>query len=272
MVKRNPANDPAPSAIGPGDPPSCTQLNAKGAAPVVLVCDHASNAIPAALGTLGLDPAMLARHVAYDIGAWEMTEHLAAALDAPAVLAGYSRLMIDCNRPLDDPTSIREISDGIVVPGNRGLDAAARTARAESFYWPYHRAIEEALDRIRENGAAPNMVSIHSCTPVMREFERPWHIGVLSNRDRRIADNLIEALSSDAELTIGDNQPYSGLDPYGYTIESHALPAGLANVLLEVRQDLIDTHHGAEEWAGRLAAALAPILRDPALARPFAAA
>ena len=272
MVKRNPANDPRPPAAGPEDPPPCTEINAGGTVPVVLVCDHASNAIPQALGTLGLDPAVLARHVGYDIGAWEMTEHLAAALDAPAVLAGYSRLMIDCNRPLGDPTSIREISDGIVVPGNRGLDAGARASRAEAFYWPYHRTIGKTLDRIRENGAAATMVSIHSCTPVMRGVERPWHIGVLSNRDRRIADPLIEALSSDAKLTIGDNEPYSGLDPYGYTMENHALPAGLANVLLEVRQDLIDTHHGAEEWAGIIARALAPILRDPALAQPFQAA
>ncbi len=263
------AEIPAPRLLGPEDPPAVELVNESGAARLVLVCDHASARIPTALGTLGLDPATLARHIAYDIGAAEVTRRLAETLDAVAVLSGYSRLVIDCNRPLDDPTSIREISDGTVVPGNRGLDAAAAAERAEALFRPYHRAIAGAIDRIRACGAVPAVISIHSCTPVMKGVERPWHIGVLSNRDRRIADPLIAALARRPGLCVGDNRPYSGMDAYGYTIETHAVPAGLPNVLLEIRQDLIDTHHGAADWADLLAGVLAPILADSALARPY---
>lgn len=245
------------------DPPPFTILNRSGKAPAILLCDHASNAIPAALGDLGLDEAARMQHVAWDIGAAEITRYLAEMLDAPAVLSGFSRLVVDCNRTIDDPTAMRQISDGIIVPGNRGLDATARSLRAEACYWPYHRGATGVIDEVAARVPAPAIISIHSCTPVMKLFERPWHIGVLSNYDRRMADILIAELRRDSTLCVGDNQPYSGLDPHGFSIEHHALPQGRPNVLLEIRQDLVDSPQGTNHWAEIVGQALANVLAHP---------
>lgn len=249
--------------LGPDDPAPCTVIEAAGKPSTVLLCDHASNAIPAALDNLGLDGEIRQRHIAWDIGAAEVTRHLSAMLSAPAVLSGYSRLVVDCNRAPDDPTSMRQISDGVIVPGNRDLDGGMRTRRAESCFWPYHRKVAETIDCVASRGVVPAIISLHSCTPSLRGVQRPWHIGVLSNRDRRMADLLIAELSRDPDLCIGDNKPYSGLDPHGYTIETHALPAGRPNVLLEIRQDLVATSGGAREWADRIGRALATVLGNP---------
>jgi predicted N-formylglutamate amidohydrolase len=265
------AADTGEGLLAPGDPPPFTILNAPGAAPAVLLCDHTSNAIPAALGDLGLDEAARSRHIAWDIGAAEVTRHLTEILDAPAALSGFSRLVVDCNRAHDDPTAMRQISDGTIVPGNRGLDATARALRAESCYWRYHRAVTGLIDDVAARGVTPAVISIHTCTPVIKEFERPWHIGVLSNHDRRMADLLIAELAGDSTLCVGDNQPYSGLDPHGYTIETHALPHGRPNVLLEIRQDLVDTHHGARHWAELVGQALANVMAQPEIARAIGA-
>jgi len=253
--------------LGPADPPPFSILNPDGGAPAVLLCDHASNCIPAALNRLGLDEAARSRHIAWDVGAAEVTRHLAEILDAPALCSGYSRLVVDCNRMVDDPTAMRQISDGTIVPGNRGLDANARAQRAEACYWPYHSAVTATIERVAARGIVPAVISIHTCTPVMKGFERPWHIGVLSNTDRRMADLLITELSRDSALCIGDNQPYSGLDPHGYSIETHALPAGRPNALLEIRQDLVDTQHGARHWAALVGAAIRAVLARPDLFR-----
>lgn len=263
--------DSGQGLLTPGDPPPFTILNSHGATPAVLLCDHASNAIPAALGDLGLDDAARSRHIAWDIGAAEVTRHLAEILDVPAVLSGFSRLVVDCNRSHDDPTAMRQISDGTIVPGNRGLDATARAMRAEDCYWPYHRAVTGLIDDFTARRVTPAVVSIHTCTPVMRDFERPWHIGVLSNHDRRMADILITELARDSTLCVGDNQPYSGLDPHGYTIETHALPQDRPNVLLEIRQDLVDTHHGAQHWAELVGKALVNVLANPEIVRATSA-
>lgn len=248
--------------VGPDDPPPVTVYNPDGRAPVLLLCDHASRAMPAALGTLGLDEAALSRHIAYDIGAADVARHLSDALDAPLILSGYSRLIIDINRPLDDPTSIPVISDGVVVSGNRTLDADDVTRRAEEIFEPYHRTVRDRLDGYRERGIAPAVISIHSCTPVMHGIERPWHIGVLWDRDPRIPVPLMERLAHNPDLCVGDNEPYSGRNGNGYTIETHATPRGLPNVLIEVRQDLIDTRQGCRVWAALLAEPLAAILAD----------
>ena len=253
--------------LGPDDPAPYTVIEARGRPSAVLLCDHASNAIPAALGDLGLDREVRQRHIAWDIGAAEVTRQLAAMLSAPAVLSGYSRLVADCNRAPGDPTSMRQISDGVIVPGNRDLDAGARARRAESCFWPYHRTVAGTIERVASRGIVPAVVSVHSCTPSMRGVRRPWHIGVLSGRDRRMADPMIAELSRDPELCIGDNEPYSGLDPHGYTIETHALPGGRPNVLLEIRQDLIATSDGARDWAGRIGRALAAVLGRPEIRR-----
>lgn len=249
--------------LGVDDPPPYTVLNRGGKAAAVLLCDHASNAIPSALGDLGLVEASRMQHIAWDIGAADIAHHLSAMLDAPAVLSGFSRLVVDCNRTVDDPTAMRQISDGIVVPGNRGLDMTARSQRVEGCYWPYHRAVTEVIDDVVERVPAPAVISIHSCTPVMKGFERPWHVGVLSNHDRRMADVMIAELRRNSTLCIGDNQPYSGLDPHGFTIEHHALPQGRPNILLEIRQDLIGSHRGAHYWAELIGGALANVLGHP---------
>lgn len=251
----------------PDDPPPARVLNPDGKSPVFLVCDHASRVLPRAYGTLGLDEAELWRHIAWDIGAADVTGRLCKLLDARAVLSGYSRLLVDCNRRSDDPTFICQVSDGTVVPGNRDLPAAEVQARIARFHAPYHEAVEAELARLRALVPVPLFVSIHSFTPVMRGFERPWHVGILWNRDPRLPVPLMAALAEDPSIVVGDNEPYSGKSEVGYSMVRHAAAAGLPHVLIEIRQDLIDTHHGAETWANRLAAALRRVLAEHA---PFA--
>ncbi len=190
---------------------------------------------------------------------------LAGAFDAKLVLSGYSRLVIDCNRDPRKPSAIPEDSDGTPVPGNRGLAAAGRAARIEALFMPYHAAIADALAAFRKDGIAPIVVSVHSCTPVFEGFERPWHVGVLWNTDGRLAQPLMANLAKENGVLVGDNQPYSARDGHGYTMPTHCEAAGLPHALLEIRQDLIDTHKGAELWAGVVARALAPLLNDAAL-------
>lgn len=255
-----PGQDAAPPLLGADDPPPFEWVNPDGRAAAVLICDHASRAVPQALADLGLEAAELRRHLAWDLGAAEVTRLMSAALDAPAVLGGYSRLVVDLNRRLDDPTSIAAVSHGVAVPANHGLGPAALRRRVDEIFRPYHRAVAAAIGRSRARGVAPAIVSVHSYTPVLDGVERPWHIGILWDRDRRLAGPLIAGLAADPELCVGDNRPYSGRERFGYSIETHATPAGLANALIEIRQDLIDTQHGAERWAAVLAAALAEAL------------
>ena len=255
------------SLLRPGDPPLFSIVNAGGGGRVVLIADHAGRAMPQSLGSLGLGPAELARHIAWDIGIAEVTRRLAERLDAPAVLSGYSRLVIDCNRRLGDPTSIAQESDGVMVPGNRELTQADRNCRVSTFFAPYHEAIAQLIDGRRRAGVVPALVSMHSFTPVMNGRERPWHVGVLWNRDPRLARPLIARLGAEADIRVGDNEPYTGRNEHGYSIYVHAEDVGLPHVLLEVRQDLIDTQHGAEAWSERLGAALADVLADDSLFR-----
>ncbi len=246
--------------IGAGEPSAFNWLNAGGKAPVLLVCDHASRRIPQALGNLGLSDAELSRHIGWDIGAAEVTACLAKALDAPAVLTGYSRLVIDCNRRIEDASSIPEISDGTKVPGNDALSLSARQQRIDSLYHPYHAAIDQSLKKFVDRGQVPAFISVHSCTPVMGGRQRPWHIGVLSNRDLRLAAPLIESLATDDKLVIGDNEPYSGKSEAGYTIQAHAEKRGIPHVMLEIRQDLIGDTAGAQHWAYIIEKALRQVL------------
>jgi len=251
--------------IGPADPPPYEHCNLAGRAPVLLVADHASRAFPAAMGQLGLDDAVLGLHVAWDIGSAEVTRQLARLLDARAVLSGYSRLIVDCNRHLDDPTAFIQVSDGIGVPGNMELGDEQRELRVRSFFQPYHAAIDAELERFHDLGVVPAFISIHSCSPIFDRVVRPWHLGVLWDTDPRIARPLVQALREVPGVCVGDNEPYSGKDPHDYTIDTHAEAAGLPHVGLEIRQDLIDTPQRAAHWAGILAAALSPILDNPDL-------
>lgn len=238
---------------------------------MLLTCDHASRAVPIALGSLGLDDAVLARHIGWDIGAASVTRALASLLDAPAVLAGYSRLVIDCNRDPDDPSSIPVVSDGVVIPGNHGVVVAERRARHQAIFAPYHAAIADAIDRALSRGVVPALLSIHSFTPVMNGTARPWHVGILWHDDDRIPAPLIEALRAEPGLCVGDNQPYSTREPVCYTIRHHAERRGLPHVAIELRQDLVATAAGAAAWAARLAGVLAPILARPEIYRQRAA-
>jgi predicted N-formylglutamate amidohydrolase len=256
--------------LGPDDPPPVELVNADGRGPALLLCDHASRAVPRALGLLGLDESVLLRHIGWDIGAAEVTRHLSRRFDAPAVMSGYSRLVIDCNRAPGDRQSIPEISDGVRVPGNCGISPAEAERRRRALYDPYHAAVAAAIRRFLEAGRVPAVLSIHSCTPVMDGQERPWHVGVLHDRDRRIAGPLIEALAARGDVCVGDNKPYSGRGQAGKTIHHHAHDVGLPHVMVEIRQDLIDTHRGAAHWAAVLGDALAPILADPGLYRVIA--
>jgi predicted N-formylglutamate amidohydrolase len=228
----------------------------------LILCDHASNAMPAEFGGLGLPGPDLERHIAYDIGAAEVSRSLARRLGAPAILSRFSRLLIDPNRGLDDPTLVMRVADGAVVPGNAAIDAAGIEARLTRFYRPYDEAITLAIENSLSAGIVPAIVSIHSFTPMMQGRARPWHCGLLWDADERIAAPLIAALAADKGLIVGANQPYDGALE-GDTLDRHAGARGLANVLIEIRQDLIAATQQAESWGERLAAALLPILAEP---------
>ena len=225
---------------------------------LIFVCDHASNAVPQSYGSLGLAPELFGLHIAYDIGAAKVTRAMAKAFNAPAILGSYSRLLIDLNRGADDPTLVMKLSDGAIIPGNAKADAAEVAKRAALYYRPYHDAIEAAIARARTQGIRPVIISIHSFTPEWRGQKRPWQVGVLwSKKDGRLALPLLEALRREGDLTVGDNQPYTGeLD--GDCMAQHALAHALPHVLIEIRQDLIADEKGAATWAERLT----PILRS----------
>jgi predicted N-formylglutamate amidohydrolase len=250
------------SLLSPSDPPPFEEI--LGSTPLLLVCDHASNRVPAALGGLGLTGERLREHIAVDIGAAAVTRLLTPALGASAILASYSRLVIDCNRALDDPSSIPSLSDGVAIPGNRDLLDTAREARRAEIFTPYHAAIARHLAAA---ATVPALISIHSFTPVMRGVVRPWHIGVLWADDPRIAAPLLAALTSEAALVVGDNLPYSAREPRGYTVSHHAHTPGFPHVAIELRQDLVADEAGVREWAERLARVLDPILADQTLYR-----
>lgn len=225
---------------------------------LLILCDHAENGLPEAYGTLGLKPQDLHRHIAFDLGAAEVAIRLAEALGAPAVLSRFSRLLIDPNRGLDDPTLIMQISDGLIVPGNVGLDAAEIESRIECYYRPYHQAIERAIEAAIVSGRPPVLVSVHSFTQAWKGMQRPWAAGVLWDKDPRLALPLLAALRS-ADIEVGDNVPYSG-QLKGDTLYRHGTCRGLAHALVEIRQDLILGPDGQAEWAKRLAGALTTVL------------
>jgi len=253
--------------IGPEDPPPFVVLNEQGAAPALLLCDHASRAFPRVLQRLGLAELPTWQHIAWDIGAAELTRGLAGALDAPAVLAGYSRLIVDCNRRPDDDEAFRSSSDGYPIPGNQALTDLDRRLRLAWIFDPYHDAIAAMLGGFRARGVVPLVVSVHTFTPEMAGRKRPWHVGVLWDRDADNARYLIEGLRAEAELVVGDNEPYSGKHPADYTVHQHAESAGLPYVCLEIRQDQFESPAGTERWVRLLARLIGRMLRDPALRR-----
>lgn len=226
-------------------------VNGRAESELLLLCDHASNSIPPAYADLGLGPDKLRRHIAFDIGAGELTRGLAAELGVPAVLSRFSRLLVDLNRGADDPTLIMRLSDGVIVPGNARVDARERESRVARYHEPYHAAIAGLLDRASQARRMPAILSIHSFTPTWRGIARPWHAGVLSAEDRRFAGPLLAALRASGDILVGDNEPYSGALKND-TLHRHGALRGLASAGLEVRQDLLDDAAGIESWVKRL--------------------
>jgi len=237
---------------------------------VLLICDHASNALPPEYGSLGLPPVAFARHIAYDIGAADLTRALAARLNAPAALSTFSRLLIDPNRGADDPTLVMRYSDGAIVPANARIDAAEIARRRERFWAPYRNIIMATIEKMMASGEPPAVISIHSFTPVWRGVSRRWKVGVLWDRDDRMPRPLIEKLLGEPDIQdggVGDNEPYDGALA-GDTIDAVATPLMLANALIEIRQDLIDSPEGAAEWADRLTRLFKPMLADRSAREP----
>lgn len=254
--------DFAATLLTTDEPPPFEWVNEGGAAPILLICDHASRHVPRRLRDLGLSERELTRHIGWDIGAADVTRHMARRLDAPAVLSGYSRLVVDCNRHPNDPTLIPAVSDGTAVAANAALSPAERQARLEALYHPYHRAIAARLDRFAAAGVAPALLSVHSCTPEMNGRFRPWHIGICWETDRRLAGPVLEALSRAPGVIVGDNQPYSLDAREDYSVPVHAMRRGLPHLQVEFRQDLVAAPEGAVRWAEALLAALRPALAE----------
>jgi predicted N-formylglutamate amidohydrolase len=226
---------------------------------VLLLCDHARPTVPPELGTLGLAPSQFRSHIAYDIGAADLTRSLAALMDAPALLSTFSRLVIDPNRGADDPTLVMRISDRALIPGNAQIDAGEVERRRRLYWQPYREAIDKAVAEMLAGGCIPALVSIHSFTPVWRGEARPWHVGVLWDSDDRLARPFIDALRAQGDLVVGDNEPYDGA-LRGDTMFDHGTLPGIAHILIEIRQDLIEDNAGARAWAQRLAPVLATCL------------
>jgi len=222
---------------------------------LLVMCDHASNALPAEYGTLGLPAGELERHIAYDIGAAAVTRHVARLLDAPAILTRFSRLLIDPNRGLDDPTLIMRISDGAVVPGNRHLDQTERDRRVREYYEPYHQRVDSLIEDCVGAGVPPALLSIHSFTDKWKGVPRPWHGAILWDRDYRFSVPLLDALRADPEIVVGENEPYDG-KLAGDCMWQHGTRRGIAHTIIEIRQDLILTEEGQLAWAARLAEAV----------------
>ncbi len=256
--------DPQP-LLDDDEPAPYEIVNPDGRSRVILTCDHASRRIPRRLGTLGVAPADLERHVAWDIGAAAVARRLSEILDAPLILCGYSRLVVDCNRQLDEADAFVTQSEDVRVAGNEAIGAAARDARAEAVFWPYHDAVNRIVSARAAGEATPVMVSVHSFTPVYHGVSRPWDIGVLHRWDRRLADLMMTALGDDGGLMVGDNEPYRVALDEDYTIPVHAETRGIPYTLLEIRQDLVADDAGTEDWADRLASVLGNVLDDPSV-------
>jgi predicted N-formylglutamate amidohydrolase len=257
--------NPPKKLLEADEPPPVSVHNTDGKSPFLLVTDHAGNRIPRALGRLGVPEAELERHIAWDIGIVGFGRLLADALDATLIQQNYSRLVIDCNRPLDAATSIAEISEHTAIPANVGLDVTNRATRAREIFWPYHDRIEVELDRRREAGRPAALIALHSFTPVFEGAVRPWHTGVLYNRDPRFAHLLMALLQRIEGLVIGDNEPYSVTDASDYTIPMHGERRGLHHVAIEIRQDLIAEDNGQRAWGVLLARLLPEAYQDLAV-------
>jgi len=248
-----------PSAAAAEQPVAAID-NPQGRSPILLICEHASNHLPARYGTLGLGPAERESHIAWDPGALGVAQELSRLIDAPLIHATVSRLVLDLNRDPSAPDSIWTLSERTTIPGNLDLDAAERAFRTREVYEAFHDAVDAFADAPLAAGQLRAVVSIHSFTPVYRDVERPWHVGLIFDRDERYALSVAEGLKQDPALIVGMNEPYSPADRVFHTLERHAARRGLAPLMIEIRNDLIRTQDGQASWAHRLA----PLLREGA--------
>ncbi|MEL7298691.1 MAG: N-formylglutamate amidohydrolase [Pseudomonadota bacterium] len=248
------ADEPAPaySAAGPDE------------SPILVVCEHASARLPATLKR-AYPEGLMRTHYGCDIGAGALAAKVAERLSASLVLANYSRVVIDCNRRLNDPTLILQQANGELVRANCRLSAADRGARVEGLYVPFHRTVSEQVTRISAQGLVPIYIAIHSFTPRLDAGLRPWDVGIMWDTDDRIAVPLIRALRRDSTLQVGDNEPYSGRVVQDFSVDFHAERNGYACVAIEVRQDHLSDDAGIASWADRLSAALLPIVKQTSL-------
>lgn len=235
------------------DPAPVTVLNENGRSPFVNVADHAGNAMPRALGRLGVSESECARHIARDIGIAGVCRFMASALDAIAILQNYTRLVIDCNRMPGSETSTPDISEHTAIPGNMGLSEGRKAVRVHEIFRPYHDRIETELDRRWHERRPMALIAMHSFTPLFKGVARPWHAGVLYNRDPRFAQILIALLKCEAGIVVGDNEPYSVTDATDYTIPVHGERRGRHHVAIELRQNLISDDTGKRAWGALLA-------------------
>ena len=223
-------------------------INPDGRSPVVLVCEHASNYIPASLDHLGLSDADRVAHIAWDIGAEAVARHLSHALDATLIVQRYSRLVYDCNRPPTAPGAMPEVSEVTEIPGNKGLSDEERQARTDQIYYPFHARVSEVLDGKK----APVLVTIHSFTPVYRGEPRQVELGILHDSDSRLADQMLKLAGDAQDYVVRRNDPYGPEDGVTHTLILHGIERSIANVMLEVRNDLISDEAGQRTWGDRL--------------------
>jgi predicted N-formylglutamate amidohydrolase len=235
------------------DVPPVLEHNISGRSPFLLTSDHYGRALPRALGDLGLPASEFERHIAWDVGIAGVADALSKQLDAHLIAQRYSRLVIDCNRPPAAASSIPRISEATIIPGNEAISRAAAEARRATVFDPYHRRIDEVIDRRLRDGVPTVLVSLHSFTSVYAGVARPWHIGTLYHRDTRLPPLLLKHLRAEPDLVVGDNEPYAVSDETDYTIPVHGEKRGLMNTGIEIRQDLITDQAGQKQWADRLA-------------------
>lgn len=253
----------ATKLLGPSDPKPVTVINENGQSNCLIICDHASNNVPAKLNKLGLSDDILEQHIGIDIGTEQIGRYLSKALDATMVMANYSRLVIDLNRGTDHPTSIPPVSDHITIPGNQNITKADRQARIDEIYHPHHNAIEQACLNIRERGQLPFIISVHSFTPEMDGFKRPWEIGILWDDDDFVPNNVMKNIAkARPDFTVGDNEPYSIKESklFNNTIERHAVLHGYPYIIPEFRQDITQDTAKAEELAQIFLDAILPVI------------
>lgn len=247
-----------------GDPVALENAAARGR--VILVCEHASRLLPKALGTLGLSEEALASHIAWDPGALAVARRMAADLDATLIFQRFSRLAYDCNRPPESPAAMPEKSEIFDVPGNAGLDQAARDARTQALYLPFRDALSRLVKSRIAEGRAPVVVTIHSFTPIYFGKPRAVEIGVLHDSDSRLADAMLAAANREGDrYDVRRNEPYGPADGVTHTLREHGLANGIANVMIEVRNDLIQDEAGIRAVADYLAGLLVEGLSSPEL-------